>query len=336
VLTHRQIAAVARVGMLAHEPDTVSAATEALRVLASALHCEAATVVGLSPLTGEHLPIAEHGYAPVVNRVVAAEFTGTPWHREVMRSPLPTSISADPGQEFRRGEFYQRFVEPAGFRDGMTGALRQQGRYVGLVHLSASRPDAFGAEARHLLGGALPALAGLADLTGRACRAGDIPAGEPAALTIGTRVVALPERDRPPMLGRADFDLVLEAFAGAPGDRLRFFWALGRQWFRVLLVRQPPLPCGPAARPVLVHARPTPPPYGLSARELDVLTRVALGQSNPAIAQALFLSPRTVHSHVEHIMRKTGTASRIEAAALAIRESLLRPEPDLPQARLAW
>jgi DNA-binding NarL/FixJ family response regulator len=63
---------------------------------------------------------------------------------------------------------------------------------------------------------------------------------------------------------------------------------------------------------------------------------IALGQSNPAIAQALFLSPRTVHSHVEHIMRKTGTASRIEAAALAIRESLLRPEPDLPQARMAW
>jgi DNA-binding CsgD family transcriptional regulator len=327
VLTHRQIEAVARVGMLAHEPDTHSAVTEALRVLAGALRCEAATVVGLDPLTGRHQPIAELGYSPSTNRAVADAFTGSPWHDAVLRSPLPTSISGDPGQPFRRGEFYQRFVEPAGFRDGMTGALRHSGRYVGLVHVSASRPDAFDAEARHLLGGALPALAGIADVTGRACR--EVTPGDAAALVIGTRVVALPDRDRPPMLGNAGFEHVLRDFDGLP-DRLRLYWAVGRQWFRVVLERRPPMPCAPAVRPVLVHARPTILPYGLSARELDVLTRVALGHSNPAIAQALFLSPRTVHSHVEHIMRKTGTASRIEATALAVRESLFHPAPGLP------
>jgi DNA-binding CsgD family transcriptional regulator len=333
VLTHRQIEAVARVGMLAHDPDTDSAVTEALRVLASALRCEAATVVGLDPLTGRHLPIAELGYSPATNRAVADAFAGTPWHDAVMRSPLPTSISDDPGQPFRRGEFYQRFVEPAGYRDGMSGALRHRGRYVGLVHLSASRPDAFDREARHLLGGALPALAGLADLTGRACR--EVSAGDPAVLVIGTRVVALPDRDRPPMLGEAGFDRVLRDFADLAGpDRLGFYWAAGRQWFRVLLVRRRPMRCAPGFRPVLVHAQPATPPYGLSARELDVLTRVALGHSNPAIAQALYLSPRTVHSHVEHIMRKTGTGSRVEAAALAVRESLFHPAAGLPLAKL--
>ncbi|MEW2401272.1 LuxR C-terminal-related transcriptional regulator [Streptomyces sp. NPDC046862] len=47
-----------------------------------------------------------------------------------------------------------------------------------------------------------------------------------------------------------------------------------------------------------------------------------------AIAQALFLSPRTVHSHIEHLLRKTGSASRAEATALAVRDGLLRPAPE--------
>ncbi|WP_329259392.1 response regulator transcription factor [Streptomyces pseudovenezuelae] len=44
-----------------------------------------------------------------------------------------------------------------------------------------------------------------------------------------------------------------------------------------------------------------------------MLTRAAAGRTNQAIAQALFLSPRTVHSHIEHLLRKTGAASRAEA-----------------------
>ena len=39
-------------------------------------------------------------------------------------------------------------------------------------------------------------------------------------------------------------------------------------------------------------------------------------------------SPRTVHSHIEHLLRKTGAASLAEATALAVRDGLLRPAPD--------
>ena len=77
-----------------------------------------------------------------------------------------------------------------------------------------------------------------------------------------------------------------------------------------------------------MHQEPTELPYRLSPRELEVLTRAALGQTNQAIAQALFLSPRTVHSHIEHLLRKTGAASRAEATALAVRDGLLRPAAD--------
>jgi non-specific serine/threonine protein kinase len=52
-----------------------------------------------------------------------------------------------------------------------------------------------------------------------------------------------------------------------------------------------------------------------SPRELEVAQLVADGLGNPAIAERLFLSPRTVEKHVEHLMNKLGVDSRAEIAA---------------------
>ncbi|MGR6968078.1 response regulator transcription factor [Streptomyces cynarae] len=79
---------------------------------------------------------------------------------------------------------------------------------------------------------------------------------------------------------------------------------------------------------MLVHETPAEPPYGLGRRELEVLTLATTGQTDQAIAQSLFLPPRTVHSHGEHLLRKTDAASRAEATALAVRDGLLRPAAD--------
>ncbi len=58
---------------------------------------------------------------------------------------------------------------------------------------------------------------------------------------------------------------------------------------------------------------------GLTAREREILALLVAGRSNGEIAKALVISDKTVSVHVSNILRKTGTSSRLEAAALAVR-----------------
>jgi DNA-binding CsgD family transcriptional regulator/tetratricopeptide (TPR) repeat protein len=54
---------------------------------------------------------------------------------------------------------------------------------------------------------------------------------------------------------------------------------------------------------------------GVTSRELDVLRFVCDGRSNAEIAERLFLSTRTVETHVAHLLAKTGTFDRNGLAA---------------------
>ena len=58
---------------------------------------------------------------------------------------------------------------------------------------------------------------------------------------------------------------------------------------------------------------------GLTVREREILAFLVAGRSNGEIAKELVISNKTVSVHVSSILRKTGTSSRVEAAALAER-----------------
>jgi len=62
--------------------------------------------------------------------------------------------------------------------------------------------------------------------------------------------------------------------------------------------------------------------HGLSPRELDVLRLMANGLSNQQIADALYLSRRTVTSHVTSILGKLNLSSRTAAVSFAIRSGI--------------
>jgi DNA-binding CsgD family transcriptional regulator len=63
-------------------------------------------------------------------------------------------------------------------------------------------------------------------------------------------------------------------------------------------------------------------PKDLTAREREVLGCLAEGMSNKQIARALEISVRTVTVHVSNLLRKTGAASRTEAALWALRRDV--------------
>jgi DNA-binding CsgD family transcriptional regulator len=68
---------------------------------------------------------------------------------------------------------------------------------------------------------------------------------------------------------------------------------------------------------------PPPDPYGLSAREREVLAMLVDGRTNREIGAALFISEKTASVHVTHILDKMGVTSRGAAAALAARAGLV-------------
>lgn len=132
---------------------------------------------------------------------------------------------------------------------------------------------------------------------GRAAAGGEPSHGIPSRL----RASALEGRTDVPGAAR-----LLLAAADAPRARVACIGVWRRRPLRVVLESD-----GGDAELVLEELKP---PFGLSIRELEVATGVAVGLSNPEIAEVLCCSRRTVATHVEHILAKLGVASRLAVA----------------------
>ena len=69
--------------------------------------------------------------------------------------------------------------------------------------------------------------------------------------------------------------------------------------------------------------RPAQAPSPLTRRERDVLGMLADGLAQPAIAEALVISPKTVATHIQRILIKLEVHSRAQAVAVAYRDGLI-------------
>ena len=80
----------------------------------------------------------------------------------------------------------------------------------------------------------------------------------------------------------------------------------------------------PEAAQVLIKAATEPAQdEGLTSRELEILRLMVHGDSNPHIAEQLFVSRSTVKFHVSNILMKLGAATRTEAVAVAVQRKLV-------------
>ena len=197
------------------------------------------------------------------------------------------------------------------------------GRYTGILHLSVAHMPAHAADrtsiadqlvrVRSLIGGLIDTMRRPSQLTA------DMPASARGAVVLpDSTVVPLPDRMRGEHL-RDSGPLPAAIAAAARRNELpeRFRWRdeLGG-WH---LIQSRLLDPG-----FVITEDDAELPHGLTARELDVLTLIAGGLTNPQIARMLVVSDKTVAKHVEHVLDKLGCASRAAAAALAIRVGLIQ------------
>jgi two-component system, NarL family, nitrate/nitrite response regulator NarL len=66
--------------------------------------------------------------------------------------------------------------------------------------------------------------------------------------------------------------------------------------------------------------------FGLTPRELEVVTTVAAGYSNAEIAKKFGLSEQTVKHHLSSIFDKVGVFNRLELALFAVNHRLVRDD----------
>jgi DNA-binding NarL/FixJ family response regulator len=79
----------------------------------------------------------------------------------------------------------------------------------------------------------------------------------------------------------------------------------------------------PTAAAGLIAQRRRSPTRELTQRERDVLRQLAEGMSNEQIGEVLSISPQTVRTHLQKAMEKLGATTRVQAVAIALRESLI-------------
>jgi DNA-binding CsgD family transcriptional regulator len=227
---------------------------------------------------------------------------------------------------------WAEYLEPAGFRDGVSaGLFTPDGRYLGVLALDTLAADQVSEAARDLLGllatpiaSAVDPLRSLATLAGMVQRA---TAG--IVLSPSGAVLSLPGLPGHRLLAPGS-GVVAEACEQlTQGSSYTAFLAPlpnadgAESHTRITVLVAPPDLQLFAAAVVLVS--PVGDLHGLSRRELQVLGMLVTGASNQRIAAALGITAGTVALHVDHVRAKLAAPSRTAAAARALRLGLFVP-----------
>ncbi|MEG6508858.1 helix-turn-helix transcriptional regulator [Methyloligella sp. 2.7D] len=293
------------------------------------VHCAAISLTTWNPLSGTHRheTLANKGYSlrtleHVNDAFVQNNRAFALAHLHDPRSLRWCDYREDWSFDFSDTESAQDYLIPDGFQEGSTMCLRlPDGRYTGAIHMSWVKPPEATSERRMIVERFRPLLAELCDQLRIPRVFAETMAPGAFALVISPNgsTFCLPNRSEGPHLGENG---ALRHLIMKPQGRLpeRFLWPDDEGMCHRVTIT----PCHGNAR--LVTEELTTWPYGLSMRELQVLYLVAGGASNPEISEMLFISARTVSTHVEHILDKMGCFSRAKLAAMAVSEGLLLAE----------
>jgi two-component system nitrate/nitrite response regulator NarL len=200
------------------------------------------------------------------------------------------------------------------FRRGLTALLANDGRFVVVAEAgdageaqrraAASRPDVI------LLDNHLPGVSGVDALPGLREAA---PEARVLMLTVSEDeddlAAALRGGACGYLLKTADSDLLADAILRAVRGQSTVSPEMTGKLVSAFQSAQGGAPAAEAA--------PAEPLDTLSPREQEILALIARGDSNKEIARTLAIAETTVKIHVQHILRKLGLSSRVQAAVYA-------------------
>lgn len=248
------------------------------------------------------------------------------------RSPTPLRV-ADfpvPPSELRS---WAECLLPAGLQEGLGMCLfAPDGRHLGFLGLFTASPAVPSDAARDLLAALGPALGQAVDSLRSAAAAARLVQSATAAvaLTRAGRVLAVPGLDDHPAL-RQGSPVLTVAAALLEGPQTSFLLPAPDEPGGFLTITVLDVPeDGPFHLTAVVVLSPCGDLRTLTRRELEVLGLLVAGGHNNEIARRLRVTPRTVATHVEHILLKLDADSRALAAVRAERRGLYVPPGLLP------
>ena len=324
----RSLSVVSQIGAAATSSAPVEDRTEEiLDQLQRVFPYDAAMVVSLRAPGGDRRPIAGRGYPAKF-----AHYLTTPqWHQEVVEpyglptggwpireSDLPVDPDSIPG--------LATYGRDAGLFEGLLSALiTAGGTFVGFIILSWTKLETPPDEAVEVIGSITPTLANIVDPLASSRALVAVLGEGSAALSFLADGSVVTLRGTPPQELIEHADRVRSAIAhrfGRGGNSASFLWPrVTGGWYACRAHR-----CQDGVDVLLVSEQES--TYGLTRRELEVLTCLVNGASNAQIASQLWVTTRTARAHVEHILEKLELTSRSAAVGRAISEGLL--VPDLP------
>jgi DNA-binding CsgD family transcriptional regulator len=323
----------ADIAEIVHAPGTIEQRAEALLVpLHRLVPFEGAVIFLLDPDRHTPVPVISRGYDEAVSGFITStanteeiELLGLTRNRAALRvSDLPV-----PRHQIHS---WVDYLWPAGFREGLAvGLFTPEGRHLGMLGLNTDTVKHPTAAARDLISAMAPAVARAVDPLQSVAAVAGIVGGAYAGIvmTRSGNALALSGLPGHPLL-TVGSDLLAVVAQRVTGDGAygSFLWPDAADDARKRHVRITMLNCPVDSPQHLVAVVLMSPPgdlRGLTHRELEILGLIVEGWPNRRIAAALFITARTVATHVEHILPKLSTPTRTLAAVRALRLGLYVP-----------
>ncbi|WP_260867949.1 LuxR family transcriptional regulator [Streptomyces sp. SAJ15] len=295
-----------------------------LTALSAVIDYDHASLSRWDPLRRRHLTLAG-SYPAEATRYIENRLHDDPGFTLIRHSADTARWWHDvPGPVRRTSTGFHSVLEPLGVEDGVAQCLfAADGRYVGILNVSTTRARCDQPAVRAVMTLLGECLAAVTDPLLGAGSAGDSGgAGGPEDAGAGSCAVLVPDDEDATPVAVSGEPLPGLTDAGSPLVALVRRTAARQALPTTVLVpyRQRPLELRLTRQGAgtVVVCRAVARPSALSPRELEVLAELTQGRTNREIADRLFLSPRTVATHIEHILAKLDVPNRAAAAGRAV------------------